>query len=170
MAVERLPCSGLGRSRRWWTGAAAAGLRRSSLFLEQAQRLAFGRTALDLLDHVLVGLLDRTDQQRVFGLVARDTVHHELDRVDAVEEEIEGVLLDRNAARPELTEHVLGLVGNIADTLEAHHRSRTLESMGRPEQLIDDAAVRRILLQGQQPLIEVLDVLPGLYEEELDNA
>lgn len=42
--------------------------------------------------------------------------------------------------------------------------------MGRPEQLVEDVPVLRGFLDGEQAVREVLDVIFGLDEEELDQG
>src|SRR3990172_6107371 len=126
-----------------------------------------GRRFAQVREDVFVRLGDALDKEGVFRILCRYPVNQDFNGVDGVEKKVQGGLDDGNGARPELAEHIFGLVRDIAYALEPHHGGRALERMRCAKQLIDRGPVDRVLLKGQESRIQVLNVLSRFHEKKI---
>jgi hypothetical protein len=108
------------------------------------------------------------DDKRIFGLLGRNSVNHELHGIDAVKEKIQRFSGDGDGSGTEETEHILGLMPHIAYPLEPHHGGGPFERVCRTKKLINNLAIRRILFEGEESRVEVLNVLAGLNQKEFN--
>ena len=115
-------------------------------------------------DEALQALDERRGLQAL-GAVGLDGVGGALERVEALEQDVDRLARQAARALAQQLEDVLHLVGEGGHAREAHGRAHALQRMGDAEDLVDRRAVLGLLLDAHDGEVELLQVLAALGEE-----
>ena len=109
--------------------------------------------------------LDERGGVEVLGAVGLDRVDGRLERVEALEQDVDRGAVEAAAALAQQLEDVLHLVRERRHALEAHRRAHALQGVRDAEDLVDRLAVVGRLLDPDDGEVELLEVLAGLGQE-----
>ncbi len=90
-----------------------------------------------------------------------------LQRIQTLEQYVDHIRLHLDIAVSHLRENILHIMGQSLHPLIAHGSRHTLQGMGGAEDLIDRIHVLRILLQGEDLRIQILQMFIGFIKENL---
>jgi hypothetical protein len=146
-------------------GAPAAGRLEGGFDVEAAAEARL-LLALGALAHQPAQALDQRRRLDALGAVGLDGLDGPRQRVQALEQHVDGVMGEPGAALAQELEDVLHLVGEGGHALEAHGGARALQRVGDAEDRVDRLAVARVGLDLDDGEVELLEVLGRLGEEQ----
>ncbi|MDC4226380.1 MAG: hypothetical protein MPW15_19540 [Candidatus Manganitrophus sp.] len=85
------------------------------------------------------------------------------DRIDRLQQEVDPIRGDDHFLIPHPDQDVLGAVRHILKLGQSQKTAGSLDGMNRPEDARQEGPVRRLLLQGDELLIEPLDPFRALH-------
>ena len=115
--------------------------------------------------HERLEALDEGLRLHVLGAVGLDRVDRVGQRVEALEQHVDGGALEPALALAQELEDVLHLVREGRHAGEAHRRAHALQGVRDPEDLVERLVVVAVLLDPDDREVELLEVLTRFGEE-----
>ena len=113
-------------------------------------RLAFGDRA-ELLDEI-------GNVYEILWVAVADVVDHLLEGIEALEEDIDDVLVELELFLADEIEDVLHLVRKLCDLVVAHRRGHALQRVRIAENIVDDRYIVLVFLQLQETFVQGLQM------------